>query len=70
MLQPAGHDDGTGNVLNLQKSLHGLKQAPRGWNRSLTVHLLSMDCVRSQSDGALLVDSQVWGTISVIRVLR
>jgi hypothetical protein len=53
MLQPPGHEDGTDNVLKLQKSLYGLKQAPRVWNRTLTAHLLSMGCVRSQSDGAL-----------------
>jgi hypothetical protein len=53
MCQPPGFEDGTGNVLKLIKSLYGLKQALRVWNQTLTNLLLSIGCVRSQSDGAL-----------------
>jgi hypothetical protein len=53
MCQPPGFEDGTGNVLKLLKSLYGLKQAPRVWNQTLTNLLLSIGCVRSQSDGAM-----------------
>jgi hypothetical protein len=50
MLQPPAFGDGTDLVLRLRKSLYGLKQAPRVWNQTL---LLSIGCIRSQSDSAL-----------------
>jgi hypothetical protein len=53
MLQPPGFGDGTDLALRLRKSLYGLKQAPRVWNQTLTALLLSIGCIRSQSDGAL-----------------
>jgi hypothetical protein len=53
MCQPPGFEEGTGNFLKLHKSLYGLKQAPRVWNQTFTNRLLSIGCVRSQSDGAL-----------------
>jgi hypothetical protein len=53
MCQPPGFEDGNGSVLKLLKSLYGLKQALRVWNQTLTNLLLSISCVRSQSDGAL-----------------
>jgi hypothetical protein len=53
MLQPPGHEDGTGNVLKFSKVLVWFEAGSRVWNRTLKAHLLSMGCVRSQSDGAL-----------------
>ena len=35
MKPPQGHDDETNKVCLLKKSLHGLKQAPRCWNKRL-----------------------------------
>jgi hypothetical protein len=35
MMQPEGHDDGTGRVCLLVKTLYGLKQSGREWNIEL-----------------------------------
>jgi hypothetical protein len=53
MQQPPGYEDGTSQVLQLNKSLYGLKQAPRVWHQTLTTYLFELGCVQSQSDGAL-----------------
>jgi histone deacetylase 1/2 len=53
MQQPPGYEDGTSQVLQLNKSLYGLKQAPRVWQQTLTTYLFELGCVQSQSDGAL-----------------
>jgi hypothetical protein len=53
MQQPPGCNDGSNNVLLLNKSLYGLKQAPRVWHQTLTTFLFELGCVQSQSDGAL-----------------
>ena len=42
-----------GTVLQLQKSLHGLKQAPRVWNKSLESFLRSLGFKRSETDHSL-----------------
>jgi hypothetical protein len=68
MSQPPGFHDGTGNVLKLRKSLYGLKQAPRVWNQTLTAFLLSIGCIRSQSDGALFTLSLASGAFVCILV--
>jgi hypothetical protein len=53
MQQPLGFEDNTGSVLQLNKSLYGLKKAPRVWHQTLTAHLFEIGFVQSQSDGAL-----------------
>jgi hypothetical protein len=53
MLQPPGFEDSTDLVLMRRKSLHGLKQAPRVWNQTVTALLPFIGCIRSQLDGAL-----------------
>ncbi len=68
MFQPPGFEDDTSNVLKLRKSLYGLKQAPRVWNQTLTALLLSIGCVRSQSDGALFTLCLSSGTVVYLLV--
>lgn len=36
MKQPIGFEDGSGNICKLQKSLYGLKQSSRCWNKKFT----------------------------------
>lgn len=35
MRQPEGFEDGTNKVCHLQKTLYGLKQSGRKWNKEL-----------------------------------
>jgi hypothetical protein len=50
MKQPPCFDDGTGNVYKLNKSLSGLKQAPRVWNQTLAAFLQELGFIAAQSD--------------------
>jgi hypothetical protein len=53
MQQPPGFEENTGSVLQLNKSLYGLKQASRVWHQTLTANVFEIGCIQSQSDGAL-----------------
>lgn len=50
MKQPEMFDDGSGRVCLLRKSIYGLKQASRQWNKKLNQVLLSGGYVRSTLD--------------------
>ena len=41
MEQPEGSDDGTGRICRLRKTLYGLKQSGREWNKALNSKLIS-----------------------------
>lgn len=50
MKQPEGFDDCSGKVCRLVKSLYGLKQASRIWNKKLSAALVDLGLVRSDVD--------------------
>ena len=50
MRQPEGYDDGTGRVCHLIKTLYGLKQAGREWNRELDSKMQKRGYTRLRSD--------------------
>lgn len=55
MSQPIGYDDGTERVCKLNKSLFGLKQASRCWNRRFTEFINRLEFRTSESDPCVFV---------------
>lgn len=50
MYQPEGFDDGTGHVCKLNKSIYGLKQAPKNWNEKFSKFLKSLGFENTDDD--------------------
>ena len=50
MHQPDGFEDGTGRVCCLIKTLYGLKQSGREWNKELNSHLMSQGFEQLKAD--------------------
>ena len=50
MAQPSGYVNPTFHhyVCKLDKAIHGLKQAPQGWNTTLTIELLQLELKSSR----------------------
>jgi hypothetical protein len=46
---------GKGRVLRLKRSLYGLRQAPRAWNKRLETELSKLDFVQSDADPSLWI---------------
>lgn len=55
MSQPIGYDDNSGRVCKLSKSLYGLKQASRCWNKKFTSFITKFDFKASESDSCVFV---------------
>ena len=55
LTQPQGFEDGTDRVLKLKKSLYGLKQSPRCWNKALHKVLLDNYFKQSSADPSLYI---------------
>lgn len=55
MTQPEGHNDGTGRVCLLVKTLYGLKQSGREWNKELDAKLKKYAFTRLKSDPCVYV---------------
>jgi hypothetical protein len=63
MRPPEGYDYG-GKVLKLKKSLYGLKQAARQWNKKLHAALSSMGFTRLESDRSIYLYTK--GEVKII----
>lgn len=50
MEQPEGFTDNTNRVCLLKKSLYGLKQSPRQWNKEFATYLKTLNLVESKFD--------------------
>ena len=50
MYQPGGFNDQSGRVCKLQKSLYGLTQAPKNWNKKFSDFLKSLGLVSPDDD--------------------
>lgn len=53
--QPEGYDDGSGRVWKLKRSLYGLKQSPRCWNKLIMESLLLKGFNQSTADPCLYI---------------
>ena len=51
--QPQGYEDGTDNVLKLDKALYGLRESPRAWFECFDKYLKDLGFVRSENDCCL-----------------
>ncbi len=57
MKQPAGYEDGTQTVCKLNRSLYGLKQSPRCWNKKFKAFLTSHGLQTSEADPCLFYNA-------------
>ena len=57
MQQPEGYDDCSGKVCLLKKSLYGLKQASRCWNKHFGNYLLKLGFEVSHADPCMFIRS-------------
>jgi hypothetical protein len=55
MRQPEGFEDGTARVCKLNKSLYGLKQSPRCWNKRFKSFLDKHGLIQSAADPCLFI---------------
>ena len=65
MEQPEAFEDGTDDVLELHKSLYGLKQSPREWYKELTHTMLELGFKKSDFDSSLFILEHLKGDFSV-----
>ena len=55
MKQPEGYDDGSGRVCQLVKTLYGLKQSGREWNKKLDYELKEKGFTNLKSDPCIYI---------------
>lgn len=56
MRQPEGFNDGTEKVCKLHRSLYGLKQSPRSWNKKFKAFLLNFNLLETKADSCVFVN--------------
>ncbi|MGB9152505.1 MAG: reverse transcriptase domain-containing protein, partial [Alphaproteobacteria bacterium] len=65
---PEGFNSSKGDVLKLNKSLYGTKQAPHMWNDALNAFIVSIGFTRLASDTCVYVKRTVSGNMIVISI--
>nr|GAT44721.1 predicted protein [Mycena chlorophos] len=69
MRQPPGFEDGTGRVWRLKKSIYGLHQSGRDWNREFDRKVQSVGLTKTAADNCVYYrerdGEQVWVTVWV-----
>lgn len=55
-----------GMVCRLKRSIYGLRQAARQWNKELCSHLLNLGFIQSKQDYSLFVKSDSDGTFTAV----
>ena len=68
MRQPQGFDDGTGRVARLIRSLYGLQQAARVWNKRLHRELTTVAYHQTYSDTAVYVRRSDVGHVVILAI--
>ena len=68
MEQPEGHITDPSKVCLLRKSLYGLKQSPRCWNKKFTQFLFAAKFKQSKADPCLFLREQSDGLVLVIAI--
>lgn len=58
MKQPEGYEEGNNKVCLLKKSLYGLKQSPRQWNKRFDLFMNSIGYQRSQFDSCVYMNGK------------
>ncbi|KAL4084478.1 hypothetical protein QTP88_028302 [Uroleucon formosanum] len=58
MRQPEGFNDGTEMVCRLQRSLYGLMQSPRCWNKMFKIFLLNFNLLETKADTCVFVNRE------------
>jgi hypothetical protein len=66
MEQPEGFNDGTDRVCELHKSLYGLKQSPRCWNKHFKEVLKDYGLCESKADPCLFYSANNCGKLVVV----
>lgn len=67
MQQPEGFNDNSGKVCRLNRSLYGLKQASRCWNKKFTDFLKSFGLVASKADPCVFI-ARMDGKIIILAI--
>ncbi|GBE87024.1 hypothetical protein SCP_1002700 [Sparassis crispa] len=68
MRQPEGFDDGSGRICRLRKTLYGLKQSGREWNRKLHRELTELGYKRLEADPCVYLWERKEGEVQIITV--
>lgn len=67
MQQPTGFDDGSGRICKLKKSLYGLKQSSRCWNKKFTTFIKLFGFVNSKYDPCVFI-SRRNNTLTILAI--